>query len=462
MQKTVQNPTVAVAALREHFNTGITKSKTWRIKQLTSLDTLLRLQAKDFERALHEDLGKAAAEAQLSEIAIVRAEIKHALKNLGNWMAPKKVRTPKIYAPARAWQVAEPLGVTLIIAPWNYPVQLSLTPLVGALAAGNTVAIKPSELAPATSALIAQTIPATLDPEAVKVFEGAAEETGRLLNCRFDHIFYTGSGRVGKIVAHAAAANLTPVTLELGGKSPLYIDETAPLKDAALRIAWAKFMNAGQTCVAPDYVLATAATLDKLQKELVHAIKKLYKNPAQDYGRIVNEAQFDRLRNYLNDGALVTGGGHNRETLHIEPTIMRVTSHDTPLMREEIFGPILPLVEVRSLEEAIHFVQNREKPLAAYVFSENPAVHEKWQTETSSGSLAVNVALMQVSIPRLPFGGVGASGTGSYHGKASFNTFSHQKSVFAKPLKPDTVAATVMPPYTRTKYALIKKLLARM
>ena len=454
-----------VAGLRYSFDQGITRPESWRREQLERLRTLLIERGDDFERALLADLGKSGTEAQLTEIGFLIAEIDHALEHLGGWMRPRRVRVPLALQPATAKVLPEPLGVVLVIAPWNYPLMLALSPVIGALAAGNTVVIKPSELAPATAALIARLVPDTVDQRAVAVVEGAVPETTALLTERFDHIFYTGNGTVGRIVAHAAAEHLTPVTLELGGKSPAYVDASAPLADVAKRMVWGKYMNAGQTCVAPDYVIGTRQVLARLAPLLADAVHELYGTAAidnPDYGRIVNRGQFDRLVGYLADGQVVVGGGYDADSLHIDPTVLSGVSRDAAVMRDEIFGPILPLVEVDDLDDALRFVTGRDKPLAAYVFSDDSAVRRRWERETSSGALAFGVPVMHLTAPELPFGGVGESGMGAYHGELSFRVFSHDKAVLAKPLRPDTLAATVMPPYTATKDGLVRAWLRKL
>ena len=454
-----------VDGLRYAFDQGVTRPESWRRSQLTRLRSLLVDRGADFERALRSDLGKSGTEAQLTEIGFLVSEIDHALAHLGRWMRPRRVGVPLAVQPATGKIVPEPLGVVLVIAPWNYPLMLALSPVIGAIAAGNAVVVKPSELAPATAELIARVLPDTLDARAVAVIEGAAEETTALLGERFDHIFYTGNGTVGRIVARAAAEHLTPVTLELGGKSPAYVDGSVPLAEAAKRIAWGKFMNAGQTCVAPDYVLGSADVLRRLEPLLATAIHELYgsapgENP--DYGRIVNDRHFARLTGYLADGEAVVGGGSDAETRFIEPTVLAGVARDSAVMREEIFGPILPLVEVSGIDDAIGLVRDREKPLAAYVFSDDDAVRRRWERETSSGALGFGVPVLHLIAPELPFGGVGESGMGAYHGELSFRVFSHEKAVLAKPLRPDTLAATVMPPFTEAKDGLVRRWLRKL
>ena len=457
-------PTI-VAGLRHGFRQGITRPESWRRGQLEALRGMLTERAADFEAALAADLGKSGTEAQLTEIGFLVGEIEHALAHLAAWMRPRRVSAPLAIQPASARVVPEPLGVVLVIAPWNYPLMLALSPLVGAIAAGDAAIVKPSELAPATSAALALLLPQYLDRRAIAVVEGGVAETTELLAQRFDHIFYTGGGRVGRIVARAAAEHFTPITLELGGKSPVYVDGTVSPADAAKRIAWAKFMNAGQTCVAPDYVLGTRETLGRLASALADAIHDLYgsavdRNP--DYGRIVNDAQFERLVSYLGDGEAVSGGGHDATDRFIEPTVLAGVDRGSPVMRDEIFGPILPLVEVDGLDDAIDFVAGRDKPLAAYVFSEDAAARRRWIAETSSGALTFGAPVLQLTVPDLPFGGVGESGQGAYHGERSFRVFSHEKAVLSKPLAPDTLGPTIMPPFTVRKDRLVRRWLGRL
>ncbi|MEO5874531.1 MAG: aldehyde dehydrogenase family protein, partial [Streptosporangiaceae bacterium] len=338
--------------LRRTFDSGRTKPLAWRRGQLQALRKLLVQESEVFLKALEADLGKSPVEAYTTEIGFTLNEIDHTLKHLAGWLRPRKVAVPSSMLPGRAKIVREPLGVTLIIAPWNYPLQLALAPLVGALAAGNCAVVKPSELAPATSAAIARLLPEHLDSEAVEVVEGAVQETTALLAQHFDHIFYTGNGTVGRIVMAAAAKNLTPVALELGGKSPVIVEPGTDLAGAARRIVWGKYLNAGQTCVAPDYVLAIGETADQLEPLLVKAIRSMYgSEPAdsQDYGRIVSERHFDRLAAFLPEGRTVVGGGNDRAGRYIAPTVLADLDADSPIMQEEIFGPILPIIRVADL-----------------------------------------------------------------------------------------------------------------
>jgi aldehyde dehydrogenase (NAD+) len=456
--------TALVASLREAYNSGLTAKRQWRINQLNALRQMVVDNEQVIEAALFSDLGKSSSEAQLTEIGIILGDIDYALTHLSSWLKPQRVSVPLAAIPAKAYVVAEPVGVALIIAPWNYPMQLLLAPLIGAIAAGNAALVKPSELAPATSAVLAKLIPVYLDPRAIAVVEGAAKETGWLLEQHYDHIFYTGNGRVGRIVMAAAAKNLTPVSLELGGKSPIYIDDSVDLEAAALRIAWAKYLNAGQTCVAPDYILATAAVQKKLESFLVTAISNLYgADPlaSADYGRIINDTHFTRLNGYLADGRVVATGTPVATKRFIPPTVLWDVARDAPVMQEEIFGPILPIITVTDMDDAINFINAKSKPLALYVFSNDAGARKAFTERTSSGALGFNVAILHLSVPGLPFGGVGESGMGAYRGKRSFDTFSHEKAVLSKPLKPETLAL-VYPPFTESKKKLIRGLLRKL
>lgn len=456
-----------VEEARKLFNTGATKPLEWRLRQLKAMNAMLVENKDQFAAALAADLGKHPAEAWLTEIGFLTADITHTIKHLQGWLKPRKVAVPLALQPATASTVLDPLGVVLVIAPWNYPIQLLLAPIVGALAAGNTVVAKPSEMAPASSAVLASVLPAYL-AGAVSIVQGGVPETTALLQQRFDHIFYTGNGRVGRIVMAAAAKNLTPVTLELGGKSPVYIDDSVDMILAARRIAWGKFMNAGQTCVAPDYVLGTDAALAKLAKELPEAIAELYGvEPAHSlaYGRMINDAAFARVAGLLatdlheeSGSALVTGGATDAATRYIAPTVIHVDA-ESALMQGEIFGPVLPLVSVGSAEEAIDFINAQDKPLALYVFSDDAGVRSAFTEQTSSGALNFGVPVAHLSVPGLPFGGVGESGMGNYHGQHSIDTFSHHKAVLDKPLSPDTLAL-IYPPFGAVKKQIIKRFVA--
>ncbi|WP_440710981.1 aldehyde dehydrogenase family protein [Herbiconiux sp. YIM B11900] len=453
-----------VLALRAGFDRGVSRPLAWRLAQLKALQRMLEERSADFEDALFQDLGKNPAETQLTEIGVVLSEIEHTLRHLRGWLRPKRVGVPIGLAPATASTMLEPLGVVLVIAPWNYPLQLLLAPVAGALAAGNAVLLKPSELAPATSALMAELVPEYLDERAVAVVEGGVEVTTDLLAERFDHIFYTGNGTVGRIVMEAAAKHLTPVTLELGGKSPVYIDDSVDLAAAARRIAWGKFMNAGQTCVAPDYLLATKAVADRLAPHLVDAVAELYDGDprsSSSYGRIVNEKQYTRLVALLEGEDVFTGGRTDDRTRYIAPTVLCDVSRDAPVMQQEIFGPILPIVTVDGLDDALAFIRSGEKPLALYAFTSSRETARRILTETSSGAVGFGAPVAHLSVPGLPFGGVGGSGMGSYHGRRGLETFSHEKSVLTKRLAPDTLKL-VYPPFTAKKDGFIRGLLRKL
>jgi aldehyde dehydrogenase (NAD+) len=447
-----------VASLRRTFENGRTRPIEWRREQLQHLKALLEEREADLLDALAADLGKPRLEGWATDIGIVINEIEHALRHLAGWMKPERVWTPIAQRPARAAIHREPKGVVLVIAPWNYPVHLLLLPMVGALAAGNCVVGKPSEVTAHTSAALARLVPEHLDRESIAIVEGGVPETQALLAERFDHIFYTGNGRVGRVVMEATAKHLTPVTLELGGKSPAIVDRDANLDVAARRIAFGKFLNAGQTCIAPDYVLVTREQEQPLIERIGQVIREFYgPDPAHspDYARIVNDAHFQRLEKLLGSGAPAVGGDSRASERYIAPTVLRDVGADSPVMSDEIFGPILPVLPVADIDEAIRFVNDRDRPLALYLFSESHAVQQRILAETTSGGACVNTTVMHVAVPELPFGGVGPSGMGAYHGKASFDVFSHRKSVLTRPARPDPKIA--YPPYTRLKERIIRR-----
>ncbi|MGW5877436.1 aldehyde dehydrogenase family protein [Nocardiopsis terrae] len=450
-----------VARLRAAFDSGRTKPISWRRAQLRALRRMLTEERPALEKALKDDLGKPPVEAHTTEIGFVVNEIDHTLRHLTSWLRPQRVSVPMALAPARARRVREPLGTVLIVSPWNYPVNLALAPLVGAIAAGNSAVVKPSELSPATSGVLADLIPRYLDSEAIAVVEGGVAESTALLEERFDHIFYTGNSAVARIVMAAAVKHLTPLTLELGGKSPAIVEPGVDLATTARRLAWGKYTNAGQTCVAPDYVLAIGDTADELQRELGAAITEMFgSDPAQspDYGRIINERHFERLSALLESGEVVAGGRTNREDLYIAPTVLGDVEPDTPVMAEEIFGPILPVVRVPDLDAAIRFVNERDKPLALYAFTGSEATKRRLTTETSSGGLGFGLPIAHLAVPDLPFGGVGESGMGAYHSSASVDTFSHTKSVLDKSLLMDTMRVAYAP-ISQVKEKLLRRML---
>jgi aldehyde dehydrogenase (NAD+) len=449
-----------VRALRGYFETGATRPLSWRLGQLDAIGHFLMEREEDIFAALAADLGKPATEAFGAEIGVTLTELRLSRKKLRSWMKPERVGTSAVAMPGRSHIYREPLGVTLIIGAWNYPLQLVLLPLVGAIAAGNCAVLKPSEVAPNVSALVAKWVPKYLDPKAVKVVEGGVPETTALLREKWDHVFYTGNGTVGRIVMQAAAKNLTPVTLELGGKSPCIVDENVDLDLAAKRIVYGKFFNAGQTCVAPDYVLVHDRVHDALVNRMVSAIREFYGDDPQqspDYARIVNERHHARLTRLLADADVVTGGETDLSDRYIAPTILRNVSGDHSVMQEEIFGPILPVISVPSVESAIRFVNERPKPLALYVFARKKDTQDRVLAGTSAGGTTINHIWLHVGVLQLPFGGVGDSGMGAYHGHRSFETFSHRRAVLKKPLLPDP--PMLFPPYSARKLRWIKRLL---
>ena len=452
-----------VDALRTSQRAGVLRTLESRRTQLRQLQRMLTEQEEPIMRAMADDLGKPPMEAYAAEIGLVLGEIKTTLKNLDAWCATERVKVQLAFKPGTAEIVPEPLGVVLIIAPWNYPIQLLLAPLVPALAAGNTVVLKPSEVAPATAKMLAEIVPKYLDAAAVTLVNGGVDETTALLAEQFDHIFYTGNGTVGRIVMAAAAKHLTPVTLELGGKSPAIVAADADLDVIARRITWAKFLNAGQTCVAPDYVLVDATVEDAFMGAMLRAVHDFYGDDPKsspDFGRIVNTKHWDRLTGLLDAGgydSTICGGHGDREMRYLPPTVLAGVKPDAALMQQEIFGPILPVLTVTDIDEAVAFVNERDKPLALYVFSSNDDVIDRVIANTTAGGVCVNHAVLQVAIGELPFGGVGASGMGAYHGKAGFDTFTHRKAVLRKPTRPDP--PLMYPPYKSWKYKLVRRFL---
>jgi aldehyde dehydrogenase (NAD+) len=435
-----------VADLRAVFDSGRTRPVSWRLAQLDALARMLVEHEAELLEAVADDLGRPAVEGWIGEISLVLGEIGLVSQQLAEWCVAGAGADAPVARTGTLRDPREPYGVVLVIGPWNYPQQLVLLPMLGALAAGNTVVVKPSELAPASSAALARLLPRYLD--GVAVVEGGVEEARALLAEPFDYVFYTGGATVGRVVMEAAARHLTPVTLELGGKSPVIVAHDANLAVAAHRIAHAKFFNAGQTCVAPDYVLVERSVEMALIEQLELAITSFYgEHPERspDYGRIVNDRHLGRLAGLLSSGEVVFGGVVDTSDRYVAPTILRHVGPDSPVMRDEIFGPILPMLAVDSVEEAIAFVNRRPKPLSLYVYSEDEHVCADVLQRTSSGGACVNGSLTQLLNPFLPFGGVGASGMGSYHGRATFETFSHHRSVMWRATYDD--APQQYPPY---------------
>ena len=450
---------LVVEQQRVFFATDRTKDIAFRKRQLRALKGAIMRNEKQISEALHADLGKAQYEAYVGEISLCLQEIDFSLKNLDSWAKPKRVPTPILHKPSSSYLYPEPYGNALIMAPWNYPFQLNIAPLVGAIAAGNTAVIKPSELAPHTSSVLADIIKKTFDPSYIAVVEGDAEVAQALLAEKFDYIFYTGGPRVGRIVAEAAAKNLTPVTLELGGKSPCIVDSDINIKYTARRIVWGKFFNAGQTCTAPDYLLVNATIKGKLVIEMLRTIEKFYgdkPDESPDFACIINRQHFDRLSGLLSEGTIISGGESDASSLYIEPTLIE-TSLDSRLMEEEIFGPILPIITYRDLDEAIAIINERPKPLALYLFTNDEEKQERVLKKTSSGGVCINDTLIHGSTSTLPFGGVGESGMGKYHGKASFDTFTHYKSVMKGSFLFDNELR--YPPYKESLLKISKKVL---
>lgn len=445
-----------VASLRASFSDRKTRPHQWRVGQLDRFKAMLEEQEAAFVGALKEDLKESGFEAYLADIGSVIAMINHTLRHLGDWMKPQKVTTPLLLQPGSSRVVREPLGVALIIGAWNYPYYLTLGPLVPCIAAGNCAVLKPSELAPHSSTVMAEYLPKYLDPGCFALVEGAVPETTALLQQRFDKIFFTGGGNVGKIVMTAAAQHLTPVTLELGGKSPCIVDRDVDIEVAGRRIALGKFMNAGQTCLAPDYVLVHQEREDDLLAQLTASIEKFYQGDAKaspDFGRIINERHHERLRALLDSGTIVTGGDYDRDDLYIAPTVLREVSPESQVMQDEIFGPILPVLTVESVDEAIAFVNMRDKPLALYIFSGDQAVVDRVIDETSAGGMCVNETIFHLTVPNLPFGGVGPSGMGKYHGKWGFDDFSNAKAVLDRRTFIDPNLR--YPPYTERQQKML-------
>lgn len=420
---------------RKHFATGKTKSLDYRLDQLKKLRQAILERESLIVAALNQDLRKPELDSYITEIRVSIQEIDYALKHLKKWAKPRRVKTSLETFPSVAQIYPDPLGIVLIISPWNYPFALAISPLIGAIAAGNCAVIKPSESTPTVSQVIAEIIQQTFSTTEIAVVEGDAIISQQLLMEKFDHIFFTGGTKIGQLVMEAAAKNLTPVTLELGGKSPCLVDTEIDLEETAKRIAWGKFLNAGQTCIAPDYLLVEKSIKEALISKLQECIVKFYgTNPqiSPDYCRIVNERQFNRLKALLKDGDILTGGQTDLAEKYIAPTLMTNVSLESELMQEEIFGPILPILDYANLEDAIAFINQRPKPLALYLFSNNKSKQERILEATSSGGVCINDTIFQVGVIDLPFGGVGPSGMGAYHGKATFDTFSHYKSVLKK------------------------------
>ena len=448
--------------LQDLVLSGETRKESWRRKQLNSLSNLLDNHQQEILNALNKDLRKPPTEA-FFEIIAIKQEIKLAQTNLSNWMKARQINVPISLRPAKAFVQPDPLGCVLIIGPWNYPFSLTLQPLVGALAAGNTAVLKPSEHAPHVSNLIKKLIEKYFEPNVTQVIEGDGDIAAHLITQKFDHIFFTGGENIGKKVMQAAANNLTPITLELGGKSPAIVIDGANLEVTAKRIIWGKSLNAGQTCIAPDHLLVKQELFDSLISNLKKSINNFYGNTPLDskhLGSIINQRQFNRIKNLLkqanNNGQIIYGGESNESEKRISPTLIKIENRNDPLMQEELFGPLLPILCIKNLDEAISDFKFLPKPLALYLFGGAEKEQEKILSMTSSGGVCFNDVVLQAGIPDLPFGGVGASGMGKYHGKAGFDNFTHYKSILKRPFWLDLNFR--YPPY-KLELSLLKKLI---
>lgn len=428
------NITELMERQRSFYNSGATRDVDFRLAQLKKLKEKVQDKEKEIMNALFMDLGKSPFESYETEIGIFYQEIDHTIKNLRKWAKPKRVKTPFAHFPSKSMVYSDPYGLVLIISPWNYPFQLTLHPLIAAIAAGNTAVIKPSEFSQYSTNVLIEILEEIYPKEFVAVVEGEKEETEELLASDFDYIFFTGSTAVGKIVYEAAAKKLVPVTLELGGKSPCIVDETANIKLAAKRIGWGKLLNAGQTCVAPDYILIQESKKIEFIKYLVESIEEFYGNDPlnnPEYPKIINRKHFERILSYIEKDEVLYGGGWDEEKNKIAPVIIDA-DWKSASMEEEIFGPVLPIISFNSIEEIPEILREKPQPLALYLFTESKRVENFIINEVSFGGGAVNDVVIQVSTSYLPFGGIGNSGLGTYHGKESFETFSHKKSILKK------------------------------
>lgn len=444
---------------RSYFNTGATLPISFRAGQLRQLKKALKEFEPQLLAALHTDLGKPEFEGYESELGILYEEINYTLRHLNSWAKPKGVPTPLMHFPSKSKIYVEPLGVVLIMSPWNYPLQLTIAPLIAAIAAGDCAVVKPSRYSAATSAVIGEMIGKFFSPEYISVFQGGSQVNTALLELKYDHIFFTGSPHVGRIVMEAAAKNLTPVTLELGGKSPCIVDETADIGLAARRIAWGKLINAGQTCVAPDYVLVHESKQEEFIRAYVSAVKMFYGEDILHNGefcKIINQKHFSRLNGLLAGVKVAYGGGSDEELQKIEPTVLTDVTPESPVMQEEIFGPLLPVLPFQSFTETLAFVKSRPKPLALYLFTGDTQREQRVMNEVPFGGGCINDTIVHLTNPNMHFGGVGESGMGGYHGKMGFLTFSHQKSVLKKSVRIDVPVRYA--PYGN-RITLLKKLM---
>ncbi|NXL51111.1 AL3B1 dehydrogenase, partial [Podilymbus podiceps] len=448
-----------VSRLRAAWLSGKTRPMEYRVAQLEALGRFLDEKKQEILEATALDMGKPPFEAEFSEILLCKNELNTALNNLSHWMKDEHVDKNLVTQLDSAFIRKDPYGVVLIIAPWNYPIHVFLVPLIGAIAAGNCVIIKPSETSKNTERLVAEVLSCYLDNDCYAVVTAGTQETTRLLENKFDYIFFTGTSSVGRIVMAAAAKHLTPVTLELGGKNPCYVSDTCDVQNVARRVAWGRFFNAGQTCIAPDYVLCSAKMQEKLLPALRKAIADFYgPNPQEspDFGRIVGDKQFQQVQALLHSGRVAIGGQTDEKERYIAPTVLVDLQLSHPIMKEEIFGPILPIVTVANVDEAIDFINSRERPLVVYAFSSDDKVVNQVLERTSSGGFCGNDTLMHVTLTSLPFGGIGSSGLGMYHGKFTFDTFTHHRGCLHRNMGREALNALRYPPYSRQKLGVVR------
>lgn len=451
---------------RNAFRRGVTKDVNFRIQQLNNLYSMCIENEKELTDAVMQDLGKPYQESVLYEVEFLLNDIRCMRQNIHKWIKSEPSEKNFITILDETFVQSEPYGVVFVLGAWNYPVQLTLSPVVGAITAGNCVIVKPSELAPKTASVIQKLIPKYLDSECYHVVTGGPTETSEMLKEEYDYIFYTGSTRIGQIVREAANKHLTPCTLELGGKSPVYIDDSINFEVACRRLLWGKLINAGQTCVAPDYVLCTKAVLDKLLPVIKNVLKEFYggdPKTSPDFGRILNEKHFQRLLSLMKNGDIVIGGEHDESIKYIAPTVITDVKITDPIMQEEIFGPLLPVITVEGPDEAVDIINSKDKPLTLNVYSKNTQVIRKLLDNTSSGSACVNDSIVNLSIDALPFGGIGKSGMGAYHGKYSFDTFSHKKAVLIRnySVLGEKLGMARYPPYSIENVKYLRKLLKK-
>ncbi|MCT4597019.1 MAG: aldehyde dehydrogenase [Vallitalea sp.] len=442
---------------REYFLSGITKDYNFRIRQLKKLKKVISDYEEEILDALYKDLGKNNFEGYMVEIGTVYEEINHNIKRLRRWMKPQKVKTPISQFGAKSYIYSEPRGVVLIISPWNYPFNLTITPLIGAMAAGNTCLVKTSRNSPNVSKIIAKIIEEAFYPEYIAILKGGSEQSMEVIGEGIDYVFFTGSPRIGKVVMTKAADNLVPVTLELGGKSPVIVDKSANIKMTTLRLAWGKFLNSGQTCIAPDHVYVHKDIKNEFIENMKKAIEKFYGTDpisSKSFGKIINEKQFDRLLTYLDESKIVYGGNYDKDKMKISPTIMNNITYDDAVMKDEIFGPILPVLEFEDIDEVIKEINSKPRPLALYCFADDKKIYSKVTSSVSYGGGCINDTISHIANVNLPFGGNGNSGMGSYHGEASFDTFSHKKSILKKSTKINITLP--FPPYSKDKMKKIK------